>query len=77
MRERVRYYPDTDTMYVELREGLIDGGETAGKDLVIFYSEDDVPLAYEIESASQHPEHIEVALKLLRQIDREQRRIAA
>lgn len=76
MRERIRYYPDTDTMYVELRDGLIDGGETAGQDLVIFYSEDDVPLAYEIESASHHPEHIEAALKLLRSINQEQRQAA-
>ncbi|MGI4877221.1 MAG: DUF2283 domain-containing protein [Janthinobacterium lividum] len=77
MRERVRYYPDTDTMYVELRDGMVDGGEEAGKDLVIYYSEDDVALGYEIESASQHPEHIEAALKLLREIDLEQRSAAA
>lgn len=69
----VRYYPDTDTLYVEIRpwpEGDMRaeavGGEDAGEDLVIHYGPDDRPYAYEIEHASRHPEHIAAALAALR-----------
>lgn len=73
----LEYFPDTDTMYIKLRDGMIDGGEDAGEDLVIYYSVDDVPMGYEIESASKHGEHIVAAMKLLREIESEQRRQAA
>ena len=42
----IRYYPDTDTMYVELRPGPTTGGEDAGEDLVIHYGEDGQPSGY-------------------------------
>ncbi len=67
----IRYYPDTDTMYVELRPGPTTGGEDAGEDLVIHYGEDGRPSGYEIEHASQHPEHIAAALQLVQRFNRE------
>ena len=62
----LRYYPETDTLYVELRPGPTGGGEDAGEDLVIHYGLDDRPAGYEIEHASRHPEHIAAALRALR-----------
>ena len=73
----IEYFPDTDTVYIKLRDGMIDGGEDAGEDLVIYYSVDDVPMGYEIENASNHGDHIQAALKLIREIDVEERRKAA
>ncbi len=67
----IRYYPDTDTMYVELRPGPTTGGEDAGEDLVIHYGEDGQPSGYEIEHASRHPEHIAAALRLVRRFNQE------
>lgn len=64
--QAIRYYPDTDTMYVELRPGPTTGGEDAGEDLVIHYGEDGQPSGYEIEHASKRPEHIAAALQLVR-----------
>jgi uncharacterized protein YuzE len=69
----IRYYPDTDTMAIEVRswpegEGDADqiGGEDAGEDLVIHYGPDGMPWLWEIEHASKHPEHIAAALDELR-----------
>lgn len=67
----IRYYPDTDTMYVEIRPGMTVGGEDAGEDLVIHYGEDGRPSGYEIEHASKHPEHIAAALELMRQVNQQ------
>ena len=67
----IRYYPDTDTMYVELRPGPTTGGEDAGEDLVIHYGEDGQPSGYEIEHASRHPGHIAAALRLMRRFNQE------
>lgn len=66
----IRYYPDTDTMYVELRPGPTTGGEDAAEDLVIHYGDDGQPSGYEIEHASTHPEHIAAALRLMRRFSR-------
>jgi hypothetical protein len=64
----VVYEPTTDTMAVEIRpwpggtgEGY--GGQDAGPDLVIHYAPDGEPWLYEIEHASEHPEHIAAALR--------------
>lgn len=73
----LEYFPDTDTLYIKLRDGMIDGGEDGGKDLVIYYSADDVPMGYEIEHASEHGDHIVTAMKLIREIDGEHRQHAA
>jgi hypothetical protein len=68
----VRYCVDTDTMAIELRQwpGAPDEaseGYDAGPDLVIHdYPGDGKPWLWEIEHASQHPEHIAAALAELR-----------
>jgi uncharacterized protein YuzE len=70
----IRYFPETDTMAIELRpwpeapgagtNGV--GGEDAGADLVIHYAPDGEPWLWEIEHASAHPEHIAAALGQIR-----------
>src|SRR4051794_26763222 len=70
----ISYYPETDTMAIELRTWPGDGargeaeigGEDAGEDLVIHYAPDGEPWLWEIEHASRHPEHIAAALALIR-----------
>jgi uncharacterized protein YuzE len=69
----IRYYPETDTMAIEIRpwpEGQGDpdeiGGRDAGEDLVIHYAADGQPRLWEIEHASAHPEHIAAALDQIR-----------
>jgi uncharacterized protein YuzE len=69
----IRYYPETDTMAIEIRpwpEGGGDrrqiGGEDAGEDLVIHYGADGEPWLWEIDHASVHPEHIAAALEQIR-----------
>ena len=69
----IRYYPDTDTMAIEIRpwpEGNGDrneiGGEDAGEDLVVHYAPDGEPWLWEIDHASAHPEHIAAALEQIR-----------
>ena len=69
----IRYYPETDTMAIELRpwpKASQDddrvGGEDAGEDLVIHYASDGEPWLWEIEHASAHPEHIAAALSRIR-----------
>ncbi|HZS84344.1 MAG TPA: DUF2283 domain-containing protein [Stellaceae bacterium] len=59
----IRYYPETDTMAIEIRpwpEGEQGdpneiGGEDAGEDLVIHYAADGLPWLCEIEHASSIP----------------------
>jgi uncharacterized protein YuzE len=70
----IRYYPESDTMAIELRSWPEDGagesaqigGEDAGDDLVIYYAPDGEPWLWEIEHASVHPEHIAAALAQIR-----------
>jgi uncharacterized protein YuzE len=70
----IRYFPDTDTMAIEIRpwpgaagDRQNVGGEDAGEDLVIHYAADGEPWFWEIEHASSHPEHIAAALDQIRQ----------
>jgi uncharacterized protein YuzE len=70
----IRYYPETDTMALEIRpwpagQGDVEeiGGEDAGEDLLIHYASDGEPWLWEIEHASNHPERIAAALLQLRQ----------
>jgi hypothetical protein len=71
----IRYYPETDTMAIEIRpwpESSVGdpkeiGGQDAGEDLVIHYAADGQPWLWEIEHASMHPEHIAAALEQIRQ----------
>jgi len=70
----IRYFPETDTMAIELRpwpemsdgDKAKAGGEDAGEDLVIHYAPDGEPWLWEIEHASKHPEHIAAALGQIR-----------
>ena len=70
----IRYYPETDTMAIELRPyptgGGGDlaqvGGQDEGEDLVVHYAADGAPWLWEIEHASKHPEHIAAALAQIR-----------
>ena len=72
----IRYYPETDTMAIEIRPwpgepaGAPDeiGGQDAGEDLVIHYAGDGQPWLWEIEHASAHPEHIAAALEQIRRL---------
>jgi hypothetical protein len=69
----VYYDAASDMMQVELRpwpggEGENYGGEDAGPDLVIHYAPDGTPWMWEIENASQHPEHIAAALAEMRRL---------
>jgi hypothetical protein len=72
----IRYYPDTDSMAIELRpwpgaapaNPAAIGGEDAGIDLVIHYAADGQPWLWEIEHASTHPEHIAAALEAIRRL---------
>jgi len=73
----IRYYPDTDTMAIELRPWPGDvgdrsqiGGADAGEDLVVHYAGDGQPWLWEIEHASAHPEHIAAALDEIRRRNR-------
>jgi uncharacterized protein YuzE len=70
----IRYFPETDTMAIELRpwpealgsDQAMAGGEDAGEDLIIHYAPDGEPWLWEIEHASAHPEHIAAALGQIR-----------
>jgi uncharacterized protein YuzE len=70
----IRYYPETDTIAIEIRpwpegqDGAANeiGGRDAGEDLVIHYAGDGQPWLWEIEHASEHPEHIAAALDQIR-----------
>jgi|GEM_PF-1391719 len=74
LEPNIRYYPETDTMAIELRPyptGATGsdqdvGGQDAGKDLVVHYAADGEPWLWEIEHASAHPEHIAAALEQIR-----------
>lgn len=69
--QRLEYYPDTDTLYVEVQPGRTVGGRDEGEDLVIHYGEDGRPSGYEIERATQHPEHVQEALRLVREANQQ------
>jgi uncharacterized protein YuzE len=70
----IRYFPETDTLAIELRpwptaqdgDPNETGGQDAGEDLVIHYAPDGDPWLWEIEHASAHPEHITAALGQIR-----------
>ena len=73
---QIRYYPETDSMAIELRPwpagtargSALVGGQDAGVDLVVHYAGDGQPWLWEIEHASQHPEHIAAALAEIRRL---------
>ena len=75
LEPNIRYYPETDTMAIELRpfpkgagrDPAQVGGQDVAKDLVVHYAADGEPWLWEIEHASRHPEHIAAALGQIRQ----------
>ena len=65
--EAVRYFVESDMMAIEIRPWPGEHGEgyDAGPDLHV-YPGDGAAWLWEIENASQHPEHIAAALLELR-----------
>jgi hypothetical protein len=74
LEPNIRYYPETDTMAIELRpypgsaggDAAQVGGQDEAVDLVVHYAADGAPWLWEIEHASAHPEHIAAALEQIR-----------
>lgn len=72
----VSYCVETDTMAIEVRPWIGRLGESgeaedAGPDLVIHYrASDGKSWLWEIEHASEHPEHICAALREMREVQR-------
>lgn len=73
----ITYDEATDTLLVQLRPwpavspedgASLVGGEDAGEGLVIHYGPDGAPFAWEIESASRHPDLVTAVLKARRSI---------
>lgn len=65
----IRYDVSSDTMFVQLRDVALDGGEDVGVDLVVHIGVDGAPGAYEIDHASTHPEHLAFVLGELRALE--------
>jgi len=63
----VLYDPSTDSMYVTLREGrVMHSVAHDDRDFAVDIGEDGEPIRYDIQFASQHPDVIAEALRLLR-----------
>jgi uncharacterized protein YuzE len=61
------YDASTDSMYVTLREGrVIHIVPHDDRDFAVDIGEDGQPIGYDIQFASQHPDVIAEALRLLR-----------
>lgn len=60
------YDPTTDSMYVTLREGRVDHTVIYDdREYAVDLGEDGEPMGYDIQFASQHPDVIAEALRLL------------
>lgn len=63
----ILYDPSTDSMYVTLREGrVVHTVPHDERDFAVDIGEDGEPMGYDIQFASQHPDVIAEALRLLR-----------
>ncbi len=61
------YDPVTDSMYVKLRpEAGVDSRVDDARDLVVDLGEDGEPVGYDIQHASDHPDVVAEALRLMR-----------
>jgi len=61
------YDPTTDGMYVKLRPGIgIDSRIDDARDLAVDLGEDGEPVGYDIQHASDHPDVVAEALRLMR-----------
>lgn len=70
----VLYDPDTDSMYITLREGrVVETIADDDRDFTIDIDEDGQPVGYNIPFASKHPDVIAEALQILQR----DRKIAA
>ncbi len=68
----VLYDASTDSMYVTLREGrVIHTVAHDDRDFAVDVGEDGEPIGYDIQFASQHPDVIAEALRLLRRDTRQ------
>jgi len=66
----ILYDPSTDSMYVTLREGrAVHTVAHDEQDYAVDIGEDGKPVGYDIQFASQHPDVIAEALRMLRQDD--------
>lgn len=61
------YDPATDSMYVKLRPGAgVDSRVDDARDLVVDLGADGEPVGYDIQHASDHPDVVAEALRLMR-----------
>jgi len=68
----ILYDASTDSMYVTLREGrVIHTVAHDDRNFAVDIGEDGEPVGYDIQFASQHPDVIAEALRLLRRDSRE------
>lgn len=66
MTEIALYDPETDSLYVKIRQGpSVRQRMDEDREVVIDYGEDGEPVGYDIQSASRHPEVIAEALALV------------
>lgn len=67
MKDPVSYDPTTDSMYVKIRPGAsVRQKMDEAREVIIDFGEDGEPVGYDIQFASQHPDVIVEALRLLR-----------
>lgn len=59
------YDPATDSLFIKLRPEPSVDNRTVGDDLVIDLGADGEPVGYDIQHASQHPDMIAEALRIL------------
>ncbi|RMD61296.1 DUF2283 domain-containing protein, partial [Candidatus Parcubacteria bacterium] len=61
----VEYYPESDMLYIRLREGESVESEEIAPDIVVDYDAHDRVIGIEIENASQHIDIHEIELRSL------------
>ncbi len=59
------YYPDTDMLYIRLREGESVESEEVAPDIVVDYDAHNRVIGIEIENASQHIDLTNIELRAL------------
>jgi uncharacterized protein YuzE len=65
MNDIFGYDPATDSLYIKLRPEPSVDNRVVGDDLVIDLGTDGEPVGYDIQHASQHPDMIADALRIL------------
>ncbi len=59
------YYPDTDMLYIRLREGVSVESEEIAPDIVVDYDEQNRVIGIEIENASKHIDMTKIEIRAL------------